>query len=97
MKNIFPKCLNDNHEMGHTSRGYILPCCWADRPDLFTGDMKDLVQKKFKLNNVQSISEIIESNEWQNFYNDLKNGLGRKICHIYCSDNPIKVVTINPK
>ena len=92
MKNLFPKCLNESSQMGHTARGYILPCCWSDRPDLFESDMKDLVQKKFKLDNIESIEEVLFSEEWQIFYNDLKNGKGRKICHIYCGGNTIKQI-----
>lgn len=92
MKNLFPKCLNKSFQMGHTARGYILPCCWADRPDLFESDMKDLVKEKFKLDNVQSVKDVIHSKEWENFYKDLEAGNGRKICYIYCGGNLIKEI-----
>tara|TARA_B100000131_G_scaffold115360_1_gene112320 strand:- start:184 stop:465 length:282 start_codon:yes stop_codon:yes gene_type:complete len=90
MKKIYPKCLSENNEFGHTARGYILPCCWADRPDLFQSDMKDLVKEKFKLSNIEKIEDIIESKEWTNFYTNLKNNKGYSICYIYCSKNKIK-------
>jgi hypothetical protein len=92
MKKVYPKCLDKSFQMGHTARGYILPCCWADRPDLFEGDMKDLVQEKFKLDNIKSIEDIVESKEWKDFYSDLKNGRGKTICYTYCSNNIIKEI-----
>lgn len=93
MKKIYPKCLHDDHHLGHTARGYLLPCCWSDRPELFEGDMKDLVKDKFKITNIDNIEQVIQSDEWQTFYKDLENGIGRKICYIYCGDNPIKEVS----
>ena len=90
---VVPKCLNADHQLGHTARGYILPCCWADRPELFEGDMKDLVKEKFKLTNIEKIEDVIESKEWINFYNKLKHGEGAKICSIYCNGNKIKEIT----
>lgn len=92
MKNLNPKCLNKNFQMGYTARGYILPCCWADRPDLFESDMKELVKEKFRIDNIQSITDVIHSSEWISFYKDLAKGNGRKICYIYCGGNSIKEI-----
>lgn len=89
---ITPKCLQDNHLLGHTARGYILPCCWADRPELFESDMKDLVKEKFKLINVKNIEDVIESDEWTQFYDKLKRGEGAKICSIYCKGKSVKII-----
>lgn len=74
-------------EFGNTSRGYILPCCYMDTPDLFDGDASFLVDEKFKLDNVESIDEIIESDVWQKFYDNLRNGIGPTQCHRTCGNN----------
>tara|TARA_B110000259_G_scaffold36614_1_gene41320 strand:+ start:20015 stop:20296 length:282 start_codon:yes stop_codon:yes gene_type:complete len=93
MKTVSPKCLKEDHQLGHTARGYILPCCWADRPDLFESDMKHLVQEKFKLDTVKSVEDITQSTEWLNFYADLSKGVGCSICYIYCGGNNVKEMT----
>lgn len=92
MEKISPKCLDPEFQMGHTSQGYILPCCWADKPDLFESDMKDLVKPEFKLSNISTVADVIHSTEWQTFYHNLKQGKGCKICYIYCGTTNIKEV-----
>lgn len=84
MKKIYPKCLEKDAEYGNTARGFILPCCWLDTPDLFDGDAAFLVKEKFKLDNVDSVDEILESDEWTQFYSDLRNDIGPKQCHSTC-------------
>lgn len=74
-------------EFGNTSRGYILPCCYMDTPNLFESDAAFLVDERFKLDNVDSIDDIIESEVWQNFYRNLKNNIGPTQCHITCGKN----------
>jgi hypothetical protein len=69
-----------------------LPCCWWDRPDLFNSEIKDLVQEKFKLTNVNSVAEILESDEWKRFYADLADGKAPNLCHIYCGGVDVKKV-----
>ena len=90
MKALYPKCLKPEHELGHTARGFLLPCCWADRPDLFESDMKNLVQEKFRLSKIKSVEEVLKSNEWSTFYKNLSKGIGCDICYIYCSGKNVK-------
>lgn len=87
MTKLSPKCLNNQTDMFVSSHGYLLPCCWADKKDLFDGEMKSLVKEKFRLDKVTSIQEIILSPEWQDFYNMLRNGGSTKICELYCPVN----------
>ena len=84
MKKLYPKCLKKDGEFANTTRGYLLPCCWADSPDLFEGGFKDLVKEKFKLSEVASIKEIIESEEWLSFYQNLRNETAPKECYKFC-------------
>lgn len=90
MTNIYPKCLSGEQQVGHTARGYILPCCWWDRPNLFNSEIKDLVKEKFKLTNVDSVAEIFESEEWKTFYENLANGIAPSLCHTFCGGSEVK-------
>ena len=90
MSSIYPKCINNQQQIGHTAQGYILPCCWWDRPNLFNGEIKDLVQEKFKLTNVNSVADIFESEEWKTFYHNLSNGIGPSLCHTFCGGADVK-------
>ena len=46
----------------------------------------DLVQEKFKVENVDKISDIIKSDEWQSFFDTIKNDQENAphVCHHYC-------------
>lgn len=89
---MYPKCLSGEQQVGHTARGYILPCCWWDRHDLFNSEIKDLVKEKFKLTNVDTVAEIFESEEWKTFYKNLANGIAPSLCHTFCSGAEVKKV-----
>ena len=82
-----PKCLNGEQCYGYNIEGYLLPCCWADHPD-YIGQFKNLTKDKFKLSNVDSIESIIESDEWQDFWDTLTNRPEEapEVCKNYCSD-----------
>jgi MoaA/NifB/PqqE/SkfB family radical SAM enzyme len=58
-------------QLGHSATGYLLPCCWLDpsssREQEFD-DTKDLFQDHLKIENVDTIEEILFSDEWINFF-----------------------------
>lgn len=82
---IEPKCLDDKYFLGHSSEGFILPCCWIDSYDKYKL-IPELLQKKFNLLNVNSIEEILSSPEWKNFFSKIKEN-PLPICHLYCKKN----------
>lgn len=84
MRTLHPKCLESDAEFGNTSLGYLLPCCWWDQPNLFETDLKDLLKDKFKISNVESIDDILNSEEWLLFYNNLKNNIAPEHCFKMC-------------
>lgn len=92
MSKFYPKCINNMQQIGHTSRGYIIPCCWWDRAFLFDSEIKHLVQEKFKLDKVDNIAEIFESEEWKTFYQNLANGIAPSLCHTFCGGAEVKKV-----
>jgi len=87
--------------LGLNAEGYLLPCCWCDpirkKSKTYGGKMDSmdkLFQEKFKLKNIESIEEIILSDEWLEFYNSLlyNNKDVPKICRHYCETlNDIKI------
>jgi len=83
-----PKCLNGKQCYGFSITGFLLPCCWIDHPDII-GEYESLTQDKFNLSNVNSIDSIIESDEWQDFFDILINRPEEapQTCKNYCSDH----------
>tara|TARA_S200002703_G_scaffold87984_1_gene75937 strand:- start:37 stop:327 length:291 start_codon:yes stop_codon:yes gene_type:complete len=69
---IDPKCLKGTTSFGHDTRGFIMPCCWC--AVMMTGDegLKSLSQDHLKLSNVDSVEQIINSEEWNEFFRILK-------------------------
>ena len=67
-------------EFGMSNDGYLLPCCWADgeswkRPENGHGHKCDYVHalhdEELKIENNESIEEILLSDQWINFYQAL--------------------------
>jgi hypothetical protein len=81
-KNFTPSCIHDNKELAYSSTGYILPCCWCDSGFILDDDdFKNIVQDKFKVENVENVSEILESDEWIDFFKFEKIPV---VCQKYC-------------
>jgi len=112
---IKPKCMikpaskNDNnyidHQyLGHSAKGFILPCCWCDIPNPKSDDeINKLFKEKLHIDNNDSIEEIVLSDEWISFLSTLIDNPSKasKVCKKYCSVenkmNVIKKVTIHSK
>lgn len=75
-----PKCIQGKKEIGHTTSGYLLPCCWSD---FYKNEIPELTQEHLKIDNVNSIEEIIHSKEWNDFKNRLKTN-PPEYCKMYC-------------
>lgn len=68
---LIPKCLQ-GREYGYSAMGYITPCCWIDDGNIEKKYPK-LFNKNTHINNFKSIKELLQTKEWRNFYNVLKN------------------------
>lgn len=70
-----PECLQENwREFGHSSQGFLLPCCWLDKNESPSDDIQDsLFDQEISLTNVKSVKEILNSPQWQNFYKSLQS------------------------
>ena len=61
-----------------TATGFVLPCCWLDRPDgsenlLEDEKIKPFFDKELHIDNNKTIDDIVNSDMWQNFMSDLIN------------------------
>lgn len=68
---LYPKCLHPKAMFGHTSQGYIMPCCWLTAKNV-EKYYPDLCNESTKLSNVKSIEEILESPGWKKHLNLIK-------------------------
>jgi len=98
---LIPKCIKNNKEFGHSSQGYLLPCCWCDNHFKSMSDpvFNALFDEELKLTNVNNISDILLSDQWlafeQAINGDIKNA--PQICKEKCESlSNTKVIEINP-
>ena len=83
MEEINPKCL-DKKEIAYTATGYLLPCCWCDNPVGWQElQIKRLRQEHLKVKNNDTINDIVESDEWLDFFEELKTNPA-KTCQRFC-------------
>ena len=97
LQNFRPKCLrpdgaNVGRSIAVTATGFVLPCCWLDRPDgsenlLEDEKIKPFFDKELHINNNKTIEDIVNSDTWQNFMGDLINRpeMSSPICLKMCS------------
>ena len=97
-----PKCLDPmaNEPFGSTSTGYIIPCCYCDinsnRNDPNDFLLQNLYDPSLKVENNDSIDDIILSDHWQSFYDAIDAGptnaplICKRICFRTNSINELK-------
>ena len=81
IQNFQPKCLgpegaNVGRSIAVTATGFVLPCCWLDRPDSFDEIMEDekirpLFDDALHIDNNDTIEDIVSSHSWQKFMREL--------------------------
>jgi len=95
---IYPRCLkneNDKIKMkayGHSAKGYILPCCWCDVADPEDDpEIQKLMTDELHLSKVDSIDEIVLSDQWTFFYNSITKNYENapKCCQRQCGNTKI--------
>lgn len=91
-----PLCIAGKKALGHSAAGWLSPCCWLDpnSGDINDENIKSLYKDKLKIENVDTIEDILFSDEWLNFMNILKSNDELQIpviCKTHCSQTP------NPK
>jgi hypothetical protein len=87
-----PKCFKDL-PMALTNEGHLVPCCYCDdHTNMNDLEFKELLRVS-KLNDHNSIDEIVNSPEWKRFEERLRNHQGPPVCIQTCrvreNDNDI--------
>ena len=86
---IYPRCEKKIHGKDYalSAKGYILPCCWCDTisPEKDEELMK-LFRPHLHLDKVDSIDEILLSDEWLDFKKSITKDYDKapKVCKRYC-------------
>ncbi len=100
MTALKPKCFG-RMEPAINAQGFLLPCCWCDNPKTLNHKtFKKLIKDKFHLDNVEQISDVIYSKEWQEFKKDLANSNIENlppVCKIKCEGGKINVIKKYPE
>jgi len=77
IQNFQPKCIKPNtdavgRDIAVSATGFILPCCWLDRPDSEIDEkVATLFNDKLHIDNNDTIDDIIKSDPWQKFMREL--------------------------
>lgn len=96
-KKIKPKCFSVQ-KLATNAKGYLIPCCWCGPASDDDPNFKKLIKDKFHLDKVNNVNEILHSEEWQEFKNNLiESNVDKlpKICIKKCSLNNIGENDIN--
>jgi len=84
-----PKCLSGKQQTAVNNRGELLPCCYCDEQwALKTPQLKRLTDVS-KVSEVEDIEEILLSEPWMKFEEDLRTENWPeipKICIHHCTD-----------
>ena len=86
MQKLDPECFKGNISFAITNRGELIPCCYCDTPDTINDPKFTKLLAVSKISEVDSIQEILLTDEWQEFYNDLLNHKGPPACWSTCND-----------
>lgn len=85
-----PKCFDRRQESyAITNRMELIPCCWLDnqvnRQDIEYGQL--LLASR--IYDYDSIDEILLTDEWIEFYENLGKGKGFPMCHVVCKKRDV--------
>jgi hypothetical protein len=73
-----PLCYSDSEPLGTSSDGFVLPCCFCDKYGRPIDDhdpiWNGLFDEELKIENNNSINDILYSDQWKRFYGALSSG-----------------------
>jgi len=85
---INPKCLLSDRDLSFSNTGHIMPCCWLNTRYKENGISK-LFDNKHHIDNNTTVEDIINSKDWNDFFETLKNNPSKAplTCKRFCSNN----------
>lgn len=97
-----PLCIKGKIAMAITNRGELIPCCRCDDPHTINDNEFQKLLAVSKISDYNSIDEILDTEEWRNFEENLRNNRGPQACWNTCkkdkSQKDIQTLTvINPE
>lgn len=84
LSGLDPECYNSK-PFGTDAWGRLLPCCRVDNVNHNSDPNYNELMSVSKISECESIEEILLSEPWQNFFNNLKKDKGFLQCHRMCS------------
>jgi len=85
-KKLNPKCFK-NWATAYTATGYLVPCCYCDNPETMNDSNFKKLLDASKVEESNSIEDILLSDEWSNFRDNLKKDIAPNVCFRYCGQN----------
>ena len=84
---IEPMCIKGNMNLAITNRGEVIPCCRCDtNENMSDPEFRKMIDRS-RIADHGSIDDIIESDVWKQFYDQLKENRGPKACWDTCRTN----------
>ena len=84
---IEPMCIKGNMNLAITNRGEVIPCCRCDtNENMSDPEFRKMIDRS-RIADYDSIDDIIESDVWKQFYDQLKENRGPKACWDTCRTN----------
>jgi len=82
-----PQCINGTIAYAVTNRGHLIPCCRCDDPQTMNDSEFQKLLSVSKISDYNSINEILQTKEWIEFEENLKNNKGPHACFHTCRKN----------
>lgn len=82
-----PQCMKNKMPYAITNRGELIPCCRCDDIPTIRDPKFSLLLLASKIEDYDTIDEILLQPEWIEFRNDLKNNIGPYACWYTCRIN----------
>jgi len=76
--------------MFRNSLGYLLPCCYCNIDESFYDSEFQKLVSVSKIDEHETIEEIVFSKEWKDFEENLRNDKGPPCCMSFCKINDDK-------
>tara|TARA_B100000085_G_C18547489_1_gene514506 strand:+ start:390 stop:731 length:342 start_codon:yes stop_codon:yes gene_type:complete len=79
-----PACF-EGFPLAITNQGVLLPCCYCDDPHTTTDKEFKKLMAVSKLDDYDSIEQILATKQWKRFYKNLRRHVGPPACMTICS------------
>lgn len=86
MIKLNPACF-EGFPLSITNQGYLLPCCYCDDKETIEDEEFQKLYTASNISDYDTIEEIIYSDKWIEFFENLKKHKGPPACRNTCSEN----------